>query len=61
VTTPNLMGPLVVQEHEILHCIVERLPTRSRSFLPCGSRPPSSAKYGDFQDSRVRDFVPILV
>jgi hypothetical protein len=55
------MGPLVVQEHEIMHCIVERLPTRSRSFLPCGSRPPSSAKYGDFQDSRVRDFVPILV
>jgi hypothetical protein len=39
----DLMGPLVVQEHEILHCIVERLPTRSRSFLPCGSRPPSSA------------------
>ena len=60
-TTPNLMGPLVVQEHEILHCVVEALPTRFPELPAMRVEAAVVGKYGDFQDSRVRDFVPILV
>jgi hypothetical protein len=61
VTTPNLMGPLVVQERETLHRVVERLLARFPKLPAVQVEAAAVGRYRDLQHSRVRDFVPILV
>jgi hypothetical protein len=61
VTTPNLMRSLVVQERETLHRIVEPLLARFPELPAEQVEAAVVGRYRDFQHSRVRDFVPILV
>ena len=61
VTTPNLMRSQVVQEHEPLHRVVERLLPRPPVLPAEQVEAAVVGRYRDFRHSRVRDFVPILV
>ena len=60
-TTPNLMRSLVVQERETLHRIVERLLPRFPELPAEYVEAAVVGRYRDFEHSRVRDFVPVLV